>query len=293
MLKHEYARSALKLGLEIEQELDSNPYKFGMIGSTDSHTNFAAAEEENFYGKFPDSEPLPGRATSNMGDRLWKNWRLASSGYAGVWATENTREALYDAMQRREVYGTTGPLITVRLFAGWDYEPADITRADFVDIGYAKGVPMGGDLTQGPNGVAPSLMVFAAKDPDGANLDRIQIIKGWLDADGKSQEKVYDVALSNGRVVDPATGKAPAVGSTVDVADASYTNTIGAVQLSAVWQDPDFDAKSKAFYYVRVLEIPTPRWTVYDAKYFDIKMGDEVPMVQQDRAYTSPIWYTP
>jgi hypothetical protein len=293
MLRHEYARGALKYGLELEKELGSNPYKFGMIGSTDSHTAFATAEEENFFGKFPDSEPLPARATNNMGGALWKNWRLASSGYAGVWATENTREAIHDAMQRREVYGTTGSRITVRLFAGWDYDAADIARPNFVDIGYAKGVPMGGDLTQAPEGGAPSLMVFASKDPDGANLDRIQIIKGWLDADGQSFEQIYDVALSPHRKIDPETGKAPAVGSTVNVADASYTNTIGAVQLSAVWQDPDFDASTRAFYYVRVLEIPTPRWTAYDAKYFGVKMGDEVPMVQQDRAYTSPIWYTP
>jgi hypothetical protein len=293
MLRHEYARGALKYGLELEKRLGGNPYKFGMIGSTDSHTAFATAEEENFFGKFPDSEPLPARATNNMGNALWKNWRLASSGYAGVWATENTREAIYDAMQRREVYGTTGSRITVRLFAGWDYTTADITRPDFVDIGYAKGVPMGGDLTRAPEGEAPSLMVFAAKDPDGANLDRIQVIKGWLDADGNSHEKIYDVALSPHRKVDPETGKAPLVGNTVDVADASYTNTIGGVQLSAVWQDPDFDAATRAFYYVRVLEIPTPRWTAYDAKYFGIEMDEEVPMVQQDRAYTSPIWYTP
>jgi hypothetical protein len=293
MLKHEYARGALKLGLKYEEELGTNPFKFGMIGATDSHTSLATAAEDNFFGKFPESEPSPARTDNIMVGVLWKNWQLASSGYAGVWATENTREAVFAAMKRKEVYTTTGSRIVVRFFGGWGYDGDETDRPHYLDDAYAGGVPMGGDLTQGPKGEAPKFIVEAVKDPDGANLDRVQIIKGWLDADGNTQEKVYDVALSDGRVVDQETGKAPPVGSTVDVANATYANTIGEVRLATVWQDPDYDPDQRAFYYARVLEIPTPRWTAYDAKYFNMTMPEEVPLVQQDRAYTSPIWYTP
>ena len=293
MLKHEYGRSALKLGLKYEDELGANPFKFGIIGSTDAHTSLASVAEDNFFGKFPESEPAPARTQNTMVGLLWQNWRLASSGYAAVWARENTREALFAAMKRKEVYATTGSRIMVRFFAGWDYADDLTDQPHYLDVAYAQGVPMGSDLTQAPKGKAPRFIVEAAKDPDGANLDRAQIIKGWLDDDGNLQEKVYDVALSDGRAVDAKTGKAPAIVSTVDVTNATYSNSVGAVHLSAVWQDPDFDLDERAFYYARVIEIPTPRWTAYDANFFGLKMPEEVPMVQQDRAYTSPIWYTP
>ena len=216
-----------------------------------------------------------------------------ASGYAAVWARENTREALFEAMQRREVYATTGSRISVRFFGGWDYQTADIHRPTYLDVAYAGGVPMGGDLTAAPKDRAPKFMVHAVKDPDGANLDRVQVVKGWLERDGSLQEKVYDVAWSGDRSPDPRTGKLPPVGSTVNVEAATYDNSVGTAQLAAVWEDPDFDAKERAFYYVRVLEIPRPRWTAYDAAFFDLDLPEEIPMVIQDRAYTSPIWYTP
>lgn len=293
MLPQEYARGALKLGLKYEAELGANPFKFGLIGSTDSHTSLATAAEDNFFGKFPESEPGPERFENVMAGALWQNWRIVASGLAAVWATENTRDALFEAMQRREVYATTGSRITVRFFGGWEYDAKILDRPDYVEVAYAQGVPMGGDLTSAPDGKAPTFIAVAAKDPDGANLDRVQIIKGWLDADGNVQEKIYELALSDGRKVKKKTGKAKPVGNTVDVEDASYTNSIGDPQLSAVWTDPDFDASERAFYYVRVIEIPTPRWSAYDAKFFDLDLPDDVPMVIQDRAYTSPIWYTP
>lgn len=294
MLPHEYARSALKLGLDYEAKLGANPFKFGMIASTDGHNTFSTTQEDNFFGKFPESEPKPSRMTSEMADgALWKNWRLVASGYAAVWARDNTREALFDAMKRKEVYATTGSRIQVRFFGGWDYKSADVTRPDYLDTAYAKGVPMGADLASQPGKDAPTFMVVAAKDPIGANLDRVQIIKGWRTKSGELKEMVYDVAWSDNRVKN-ADGKLTPVGNTVNVADASYTNTIGAAELSAVWTDPDFSAKDSAFYYVRVLEIPKPRWTAYDAKYFKMTDVDsDIPMITQDRAYTSPIWYTP
>jgi hypothetical protein len=293
MMPGSYARSALKRGLEFDQKLGVNPYKFGMIGSTDQHTSLPTPSEDNFFGKFANSEPSEHRAETHMAGGKYADWQLGASGLAAVWAPENTREALFAAMKRKEVYATSGSRIMVRFFGGWDYADDEVFRQDYVKVGYAKGVPMGGDLTKAPDGKAPVFMVLALKDPDDANLDRIQIVKGWLDADGATHEQVYDVALSDGRKVDPETGKAPSVGSTVDVAEASYTNSIGAAQLAAVWSDPDFDPAEKAFYYARVIEIPKPRWTAYDAKYFHVEMPEEVPMTVQDRAYTSPIWYTP
>jgi hypothetical protein len=295
MLEFEYARSALRNGLKLEQELGVNPYKFGMIGSTDAHTGLAAVDEDNYWGKFSTSEPSPERATHALmqtQNGVIKGWEETASGYAGVWATSNTREALFDAMQRKEVYATTGPRIIVRFFGGWNFDPGDANTRNPAAIGYAKGVPMGGDLTQAPSGKSPTFLVAALKDPIGANLDRIQIIKGWLDSKGQTHEKIYDVVWSGDRKPD-AKGKLPPVGDTVDVPNATYTNTIGASELIKVWNDPEFDASQRAFYYVRVLEIPTPRWTAYDAKYFGIKMPPEVPMKLQERAYTSPIWYTP
>lgn len=287
-----YARSALKRGLKIEERTGANPYAFGMIGSTDGHNTFTTMREDNFFGKFPGSEPAEDRSEHKMAGGRWNNWRLTSSGLAAVWAEENTREALIAAMKRKEVYSTTGSRITVRFFGGWDYAPDDVLRADYVARGYAGGVPMGGSLSSAEKDTALRFMVVAAKDPDNANLDRVQIVKGWLDKKGELHEKVYDVALSDGRELDE-NGKTPPVGSTVDIEDASYVNSIGDAHLAAVWTDPDFNRKERAFYYARVIEIPKPRWTAYDAKYFGTKMADDVPMTVQDRAYTSPIWYTP
>lgn len=294
MLRYEYARSGLQEGLKHEAKLGANPFKFGMIGATDSHTGLSTPAEDNFFGKFLESEPQPERATNKMAHQLQESWQLGASGLAGVWAEENSREALFAAIKRREVYATTGPRIRVRFFGGWAFQEEDLLAADYAARGYDKGVPMGGDLSRDGNGdEAPRFMVMAVKEPEGANLDRIQIIKGWLDDAGETHEKIYDVALSDGRRVDPATGKAPPVGNTVDVANASYANAIGDPQLAALWTDPDFDPDRRAFYYVRVLEIPKPRWTAYDAKYFGTDMPEEAPMTVQDRAYTSPIWYAP
>jgi len=293
MLVHEYARSALKLGLKFESQLGANPFKFGMIGSTDSHTSLATAAEDNFFGKFPESEPGPERFTNKMVGMLWRNWRITSSGYAGIWARENTRASLFEAMRRRETYATTGSRMLVRFFGGWEYQASDLVQPDYVEIAYSKGVPMGGDLANAPQDKAPVFIAAAVKDPDGANLDRVQIVKGWLDGEGELRETIYNVALSDGRKENKRTGKVPAVGSTVDVENASYTNAIGDPYLSAIWEDPEFDPKERAFYYVRVIEIPTPRWNAYDRKYFELDADDEIPTINQDRAYTSPIWYTP
>jgi len=295
MLQYEYARSALQIGLQLEQDLGINPYKFGMIGSTDSHTGLATAGEDNFFGKHSGSEPGPKRwehPMAEVGDKKYEGWSMVSSGYAAVWATENTREALFDAMMRKETYATTGPRMMVRFFGGWDFEAADAQHRLPADIGYVKGVPMGGDLMDAPSGKAPTFLVAALKDPFSGNLDRIQIVKGWVNSSGERQEKVYDVAWSGNR--SPGSdGKLPPVGNTVDVANATWTNTIGAPELITVWADPDFDPEVPAVYYTRVLEIPTPRWTAYEAKFYGITMLPEVPMEIQERAYTSPIWYTP
>jgi hypothetical protein len=298
MLEFEYARSALKNGLKLEQELGTNPYKFGMVGSSDAHTGLAAMEEENFFGKTTPQEPSPHRLTATFIDNpktgvKIMDWEVSSSGYAAVWATENTRSALWDAMQRKETYATTGSRMVVRFFGGWDFAAGDAHDRQPARVGYTKGVPMGGDLSGAPQGKAPTFLVAALKDPIGANLDRYQIVKGWLDKSGKLQEKVYDVAWSGGRKPDAKSGKLPPVGNTVDVANANWTNTIGAPELIAVWRDPDFDASQPAFYYGRVIEIPTPRWTAYDAKRFGNKPLAGTAMTLQERAYTSPIWYRP
>jgi hypothetical protein len=297
MLQYEYARSALKLGLKLEKEIGVNPYKFGMIGSTDAHTSLATADSDNFFGKLPAYEPSPDRwkhASAFPNGKAYVGWEFVASGYAGVWAADNTREAIWDAIKRKEVYATTGPRMLVRFFGGWDFDAKDAQTRYPAGIGYEKGVPMGGDLQQAPGGMSPSFLVAALKDPIGANLDRIQIVKGWLDAGNNVQEKVYDVVWSGRNNRKPgADGKLPPVGDTVDLKTATWTNTIGASGLITVWKDPDFDPSLKAFYYARVLEIPTPRWTLYDSVKFDVKMDPNVPMVEQQRAYTSPVWYTP
>ena len=298
MLPHEYVRSALALGLRLDARLGRNPYRFGLIGSTDSHTGLASAAEENFWGKFAKDEPSPRRAgalfVDNTAVATVHSWETQAAGYAGVWALANTREAIFDAMERREVFATTGPRMRVRLFGGWDYADADAVRPDAARIGYAKGVPMGGELPAPPRkGIAPAFLVTALKDPEGAHLDRIQIVKGWLDRDAETlHERVYDVAWSGERRPG-ADGKLPPVGSTLDLEHATWTNTIGAAQLGTVWRDPDFDPRERAFYYARVLEIPTPRWVVYDEVRLGAKAPEDATRVQQERAYTSPIWYAP
>lgn len=294
MLKGEYAREALKQGLALEARLGTNPYKFGLLGSTDSHTSLATAEEDNYFGKAANAEPSKTRVShpfTKTDKGVFEGFELVASGYTGVWAEENTRTAIWDAMARREVYGTTGPRISVRFFGGWDYTIEDLNSRTPAFRGYEKGVPMGGDL-RGDAADAPRFMVYALRDPIGANLDRIQIIKGWMDSAGELHEKVYDVAWSDGR--EPATdGKLPEVGNTVDVEAANWTNTIGAAELGTVWADPDFDPAESAFYYARVIEIPTPRWVLYDR----LRLGAEIPegavLTGQERAYTSPIWYSP
>lgn len=280
MIPYEYARAALRRGLSLAQSLGTNPYQFGMIGATDSHTGLATGGEDNFWGKMSYMEPSKGRWNRVLGDtggQVTLGWQMAASGYTAVWATENTREAIFDAMQRRETYATTGPRMTVKF------------TADYTD----QSVPMGGELSGAKDNKSPLFNVSAWKDPLGANLDRIQIVKGWLVADGSTQEEVIDIVWSDMREKD-ASGKLPTVGSTVNVKDASYTNEIGASSLQTSWRDPDFDPSQSAFYYARVLEIPTPRWTAYDAARFGENIDNpDVPMITVERAYTSPIWYRP
>ncbi len=292
----DYIRAGLKTGLELENRIGVNPYQFGVIGSTDSHTGLSSAEEPNFWGKFPrDTTPgaKMGSWRTGSGGGGPNGWSMSASGLAAVWAEENTRESIFAAFKRREVYGTTGPRIAVRFFGGWNYDAAAADAADLADIGYAGGVPMGGDLTGAPEGVAPKFLVRATKDPKSGNLDRVQIVKGWLDANGAAQERVYDVVWSDGRVAD-ANGKVPPVGNTVDITTGQYENSIGAAELSAVWEDPDFDASQNAFYYVRALEIPTPRHSLLDALALGMDVAETGhPATIQERAYSSAIWYKP
>jgi hypothetical protein len=296
--KGSYVRSGLRRGLEIEKKIGVNPYKFGLIGSTDNHTALAASEEDNFFGKFLDSEPGPGRVESCMagcgrpvtvadgedipsGD-LWRNWQITASGYAGVWARDNTREEIFNAFKRKETFATTGPRIAVRFFGGWNFSQEDKFDPNFVDLGYSKGVPMGSDLPLRGKKTSPTFLIMAAKDPNGANLERVQIIKGWTNKDGSSSEKVYDVDLSS-----------DAGSNTVNIETATYKNSIGEAQFISFWKDPDFNSKEQAFYYIRVIEIPTPRWTTYDSVVFGNKLPKFIPASHQERAYTSPIWYSP
>ncbi len=298
MLKHEYARSALKFGLQLEEEIGVNPYKFGLFGTTDTHTALATTREDNYFGKYQHTEPSPERHNREVIPADDPSLRImtaqeVASGLMAVWAPENTREALFDAMQRKEVYATTGSRLRVRVFGGFDFTEADLGASDFAARGYQGGVPMGGDLSDAPDGKAPTFLVRALRDADGANLDRIQVIKGWLDDEGETHERIYDIAVSGDRVIgDDGRARMP-VGSTVNLETATYTNTIGAPMLEAAWTDPDFDPDQRAFYYVRVIEIPIPRWTTHDAVFYGIPLPDSVPPTVQDRAYTSPIWYTP
>jgi hypothetical protein len=305
MMPTSYLRAGLQQGLKYESSLGVNPFKFGFIGGTDVHNSLSSIEENNFFGKMPIQEPGKNRWNhvskksswdAKLGpERVRYTYHYTGAGYAAVWATENTREALWDAMKRKETYATSGSRMTVRLFGGWNFKADDAKSRDLASVGYAKGVPMGGDLPKADKGAkAPSFLVAAMKDPQSGNLDRIQIVKGWVDKDGKEHEQIYNVAWSDMKARKLGKdGRIPSVGDTVDIANASWEDTIGSSELTGVWTDPDFDASQRAFYYVRAIEIPTPRWTAYDAKRFGIKMPPEVPMKHQERAWTSPIWYTP
>ena len=290
--------------VEIEARVGVNPYKFGMIGATASHSGLSAAEEDNFWGKMAvDSTP----ETKHLfaAGRGVTGWNIGAQGLAAVWAEENTRASIFAAFRRREVYATTGPRIQVRFFGGWEFREGDAEAADLAVIGYARGVSMGGDLPAPPppptglqkflaggRAVAPSFLIHAAKDPKGANLDRIQIVKGWLGAGGQSHERVFDVAWSGGRSID-TSGRLPAVGNTVDLETGAFTNDIGSAELAKVWTDPEFEPGQRAFYYARVLEIPTPRHSLLDAIALQQPVSDAQPPTLQERAYSSPIWYTP
>lgn len=293
MFGGEYLREVLKRGLLLEAETGINPYMLGLIGSTDSHTALSSTEEDNFHGKFSNEGPGADRSNAVVNPGIKEGrigWQYQSGGLAAVWATANTREAIFDAMQRREVYATTGPRMTVRVFAGWDFSPRDL-KGDWVRTGYTRGVPMGGAMKPGKG--APSLLISALKDPIGANLDRVQVIKGWVDAQGEPHEQIYDVAWSSPARRKIVNGKLIPVGDTVNLATATYRNSIGAAALSTVWRDPDFHADQRAFYYVRVLEIPTPRWVAYDMARYGTKPPKGARLKDQERAYTSPIWYRP
>jgi hypothetical protein len=300
-LEGNYVRSALKRGLELNNKLGANPYKSGLIGGNDAHIGVVTTREENFFGEFANGLPSANRWKTPLTMKennpkkgpLVSVWNESAAGLGGVWARENTREGIWDALKRKEVYATTGDRPVVRVFAGWNFVQSDLNRSDFVDNGYKNGVPMGGDLIKAPAGKQPAFMVYAMRDPNGPNLDRIQVIKGWIGKDGKTQERIFDVAVSGNRKIGPDGRCKTSVGSTVDVANATYTNTIGAAKLTAYWKDPSFNANENAFYYIRVIQIPSPRWTAYDCKRYGIKMSKDVPMTVTDRAYTSPIWYTP
>jgi hypothetical protein len=285
-----FARTAMLEGLALEGSIGVNPYKFGVVGSTDSHNSLSSTEEYRFYGKLA-SQMITANRPQDKGN--FSIWELSASGLAGVWARENTRQAIADAFERKEVYATSGPRIAVQLFGGFAFGAADARARDITAVGYRRGVPMGGDLAAAPRGQAPGFLVRAVKDELSGNLDRVQMIKGWVDSAGSRHEKVYDIAWSGSRRVG-ADGRLPPVGNTVDATTATYRNDIGAVQLATVWKDPDFDPKLRAFYYVRVLEIPTPRHSTYDA----VALGLDpksigAPLFLQERAWSSPIWYTP
>ncbi|MFK7733331.1 MAG: DUF3604 domain-containing protein [Pseudomonadales bacterium] len=297
MLEFEYARAALKNGLSQEMILGANPFRFGMIGSTDSHNSLATADEDNNFGKATRSEPSAERSAMSFTPKEYEsnasliNWELASSGYAAVWAKENTRASLFDAIRRKETYASTGPRITVRLFGGWGFEQDDVHRSDSVTLGYKQGVPMGAELPARVADKSPRFMVSALKDPLGANLERVQIVKAWIDEYGATHEKIYNVAASDNRSIRSNTLKD--LRSTVNTDTANYSNSIGDAQLATVWEDPNFDPEQAAFYYARIIEIPTPRWTTIDAARYGNSAPAEAPLTTRERAYTSPIWYRP
>ena len=312
MYAGEYARAALGNGLVIERQLGRNPFKFGLIGSTDAHTGLATADDNNFWGKFSVGEPRPGRAdepwvpldppggwvVGTLMNALLPSqmtaWSLVASGYVGVWARENTRAEIFDALVRREAYATTGPRMAVRFFGGFHFTATDAQARDLAAVGYAKGVPMGGEITSpGRPNAAPTLLLAAWRDPQGANLDRIQVIKLQVTEAGQVEERIYDVAVSDGRAIDADGRCRTPVGSTVDVETATYADTIGAATLATTWRDPHFDPQRSALYYARILAIPTPRWTTYDAARWGTELPSDAPAAIQERAYTSPIWFRP
>lgn len=288
--KHSYLREAYKNGLVYQQKIGANPFKFGIVAGSDSHAGGSQPEENNFKGVHGDADATP-EARIVKPENPYA-FAMGSGGLTGVWADQNTRESIFAAIKRNETFGTSGVRVRPRFFGGYDYAADLVRQPDWIKTAYGGGVPMGGNLPKPPAGKAPTFAVAATKDSEGANLDRIQIIKGWV-KDGKALDRIYDVALSGDRKVDPVTGKAPAVGNTVDIKTATYTNDIGAAELSAVWTDPDFDPTQPAFYYVRVLEIPTPRWSTFDAVKLGIAPRKDVEATIQERAWTSPIWYTP
>jgi hypothetical protein len=285
-----YFRQAYQNGMAMQEARGYNPYKFGVVGASDSHNTVASYVQSDYHGGHATLDGTPEARLAGKIELGMEVLKLSTSGLAGVWAEQNTRESIFDGMRRKETYGTSGVRIKVRLFGGWDFKEQVLNQTDWVKTAYRDGVPMGGDLLPRKGG-APTFIVWAMKDPDDANLDRIQIIKGWTKG-GKNFEHVYDVAWSDGRKPDK-TGKVPAVMSTVDVKNASYTNTVGAVELKKVWRDPDFDPALHAFYYVRVLQIPTPRWSTYDAKKLGMAPPTRVSPTVQERAWTTPIWYSP
>lgn len=288
-----YVRTALLLGLSEERRLGINPFKYGMIGASDSHTGLSAQREDAFYGKLGEDYLPRDRLGPDKATIIFPAAEMSASGLAGVWADRNDRQSLFEAFRRREVYATSGPRMSVRMFAGFGFSAGDEAARNFADIAYRKGVPMGGTLSQSANGVAPKFVIHAVKDPDAANLDRVQMIKGWIDKSGETHEKIYEIVWSGNRQKH-TDGSLPAVGNTVDLKTARYTNTIGAAELSTLWADPDFDEDQAAFYYVRVLEIPTPRHHLFDALAMGIdpETIDITPIIQE-RAWSSPIWYRP
>jgi hypothetical protein len=289
----DYVRSGLRRGLALEAATGTNPYKFGMIGSSDSHTGMSAVEETGFAGKnYHDAFPATRSEPTGLGAA--KGWDMGAAGFVGAWANENTRQGIYEAFRRKEVYASTGPRITLRFFGGFDFSQADLRAKDLAAVGYRKGVPMGGDIRAGAGRKAPAFLIAAMKDPLGGNLDRVQIVKGWRETDGSTRERIYDVAVSGGRKIGPDGRCATPVGITVDLATAKYSNDIGATELATVWKDPDFDATQRAFYYARVLEIPTPRYSLLDSIALGKPWQDTGrPATIQERVYGSPIWYTP
>ncbi|MEA3413659.1 MAG: DUF3604 domain-containing protein [Pseudomonadota bacterium] len=289
-----YVRQGLITGIGLQEMLGANPYRFGIVAGGDSHNAAQANEEFNYFGVHGNTDKTPQVRLGSTGSVAGEPARFFSTpATTAVWAPENTREAIFDGIKAKETYGTSGTFIRLRFFGGWDY-PDNLTRGkNFVETAYKTGVPMGGDLLKKPGGAkAPTFAVWALKDPESGNLDRIQIVKGWFDR-GYAFEKVHDVAWSDKRKPDEKTGSLPPVGNTVDIRKATYTNDIGDTQLSAVWTDPDFDPVQHAVYYARVIEIPTPRWTTFDARALGIEPPADVAPTIQERAWSSPIWYTP
>jgi len=289
----DYIRGALKTGLALEQKTGVNPYQFGLIGSTDSHSGLASPEEDNFWGKFArDSTPETKVSKDKLGGGRVTGWSMSASGLAAVWSNGNTRDDIFDAFQRKETYATTGTRMKVRVFGGWDFDDSALEASDFAETGYAQGVPMGGSLQAVEGGAAPQMLIRAEMDPQNANLDRIQVVKGWVDSAGEQHEHVYNAAWSGTRALDSG-GKLPAVGNTVDLETGRWDNSIGEPSLAVLWTDPDFNPSQRAFYYVRVLQIPTPRHSLLDSIALQQEIPAEGPATIQERAYTSPIWYTP